>query len=78
MLEKRGGAVLATGQQLKSSYLKSKQRLACALEDGEQLSYGVREEHRISLAFFAQMRYSLEAAGLLDRPEARTDREVPF
>lgn len=51
MLEKRGGAVLATWAQLQRSYLHSKKRASQALEAAVLWSYSIREEHRISLAF---------------------------
>ena len=79
MLEKRGKAVLATKKQLEGSYLKSKRRTAESLRAGEQLSYGVREEHRLSLAFMEQMREALESRGLWDQPAARTSsRALPY
>jgi hypothetical protein len=72
MLEKRGGAVLATGPQLERSYLRSKERLAQALRAGEPLSYGAREEHRVSLAFVDRMQAVLAAQGRWDAPARRT------
>ena len=79
MLEKRGKAVLATQKQLRGSYLSSKNWMSQALAAGEHLSYGVREEHRISLAFFDRMRSALDAIGRWDQPAARTnDGEVPY
>jgi hypothetical protein len=78
MLEKRGKAVLATQKQLECSYLSSKKRMSEALTAGEHLSYGVREEHRISLAFFDRMRAALDAIGRWDQPAVCTDGEVPY
>jgi hypothetical protein len=78
MLEKRGKAVLATQKQLEGSYLKSKRRMSQTRTAGEHLSCGVREEHRISLAFLDRMRSALEAIRRWDQPVARTDGEVPY
>ena len=80
MLQKRGKAVLATQKQLEGSYLKSKKRLLQALVAGEHLSYGVREEHRISLAFLDRMQSALDVIGRWDQPAARTsdNEEVPY
>jgi hypothetical protein len=78
MLEKRGKAVLATQKQLKCNYLSSKNWMSKALIAGETLSYGVREEHRISFAFFERMRTALDAIGKWDQPAVCTDVEVPY
>jgi hypothetical protein len=78
MLEKRGKAVLATQKQLECSYLSSKNRMSEALIAGEHLSYGVREEHRISFGFLERMRRALDAIGLWGQAAARTDGEVPY
>jgi hypothetical protein len=59
VLQKRGKAVLATTKQLRSSYLSSKRRIDEGLRSGGGLSYGVREEHRISMRFFERMRSAL-------------------
>jgi hypothetical protein len=48
-------------------YLESKQFLFSAVKEALRLSFGVREEHRISLAFFDQMKESLEASGDWDQ-----------
>lgn len=66
-LQKRGKAVLATAKQLQSSYLSSKQRLDEGLRSGVRLSYGVREEHRISMRFFERMRSVLSGRQEQDR-----------
>ncbi len=80
MLEKRGKAVLATKAQLKASYIHSKNRVAKAFASGTPLSYGVREEHRISLAFFEQMQTALEVEGKWEQlpATARTSQEAPY
>lgn len=68
MIEKQGRAVLVSDPRLRKSYQASKKRLFTSLAEGSMLSYGVREEHRISLAFFDRVRISLEATGNWDVP----------
>jgi hypothetical protein len=68
MIEKQGRAVLATNSRLRDSYQASKRRLFTALSEGSGLSYGIREEHRISLAFFEQMQPRLVYTGDWDSP----------
>ena len=78
MLEKRSRAVLATASQLKKSYLHSKKRASQALEAAILWSYGVREEHRISLAFLDRMTTALRDLDLWDQPAHRMCPEVPY
>ena len=54
--------------KVRESYRKSKARLSSALKEGQKKSYGVREEHRISLLLFRQIRDSLTAAGTWEQP----------
>ena len=67
MLQRQGksGGSAPIGR-IKASYLNSKSRLFDALEDGNRLSYGVREEHRISLSFFRQLIEALRRDGNWD------------
>ena len=78
MLEKRGRAVLATASQLKGSYLYSKKRASQALEAATLWSYGVREEHRVSLAFLDRMIAALRDMDLWDQPAQRVCPEIPY
>jgi len=63
MLQQQGRAHLTPNSKLQSSYNASKQRLWRSIKEGINLSYGVREEHRISLNFFNRVRTSLQSTG---------------
>ena len=71
MLEHVAGATTATRRQLEESFLKSKQRLANAVKEAFNKSYGVREEHRVSLTFLGRIKASLQSAGKWDQPATR-------
>ncbi len=78
MVDQQGKAVTATASQLKGSFQASKSRLACSLQDGEKRSFGVREEHRISLAFLLEMKHKLERIGSWDRLPTSNPSNQPF
>jgi hypothetical protein len=63
MLQQQGKGRATTPEQIRRCYIASKERLYRALLESRKLSFGVREEHRISLAFFDRLRQTLEAGG---------------
>ena len=67
LIEQAGGRQLVSAAQVRESYAKSKRRLAHALAEGRTKSYGIREEHRVSLALFRRMRAGLVAQGLWEQ-----------
>ena len=71
MLEHVVSATTATRRQLEESFLKRKQRLANGIKEAFHKSYGVREEHRVSLTFLRRMKASLQSAGKWDQPSTR-------
>lgn len=66
------GSTRVTKESLICNYQASKERLFNAIEDSRGISFGVREEHRISLPFLDRLRSSLEAAGKWDAIPDRT------
>ena len=63
MIKQQGRAGLTPDSRLRVSYQASKRRLFTSLKKGLKTLYGVREKHRISLAFFERMRSCLETTG---------------
>lgn len=59
MIRHQGKGSAATRNQLRNSYIDSKGRLSQSLNDSMKRSYGVREEHRVTLEFFRRMVQSL-------------------
>lgn len=45
---------------------------------GKHKSYGVREEHRISLAFFDRMQAALQAARQWEQPAVQMQHAAPY
>jgi hypothetical protein len=78
MIDKQGGSRTATTKQLEGSYCRSKIRLANCLHSGFQKSYGIREEHRISLALLHRIRIILEQRGNWSRPVDCSQQIPPF
>ena len=60
------------------NYQASKERLFNAIEDSRGISFGVREEHRISLSFLDRLKSGLEAAGEWDTIPDRTDAYLGY
>lgn len=54
-LQKQGGGVSFNEKKLVTSYLHAKGRARANLQDNERRSYGVREEHRVSLAMMDEI-----------------------
>ena len=63
MLRQVGKGQSTKAKKIFESYKASKERLYHALCASRKLSFGVREEHRISLAFFDRLKESLEQSG---------------
>ena len=66
MVDQEGGAVTTTTARLKGSFLDSKIRIANGLHECKNKSYRVREEHRVSFAFFYRIKTALEAVDCWD------------
>jgi hypothetical protein len=77
MIRHQGKGSAATRKQLKQSYINSKSRLSQNVKDGMKMSYGVREEHRITLAFFQRMVESLSEADEEQLPEV-SQASLPY
>ncbi|OBT60329.1 hypothetical protein VE03_10768, partial [Pseudogymnoascus sp. 23342-1-I1] len=75
MLRQQGKGAPTPASHIKRSYLDSKSRLRGAINHGFQLSYGVREEHRVSLAFLDRVREALQATGDWDVARGLTDAD---
>jgi hypothetical protein len=73
MLQQQGKGRATTPEQIRRCYIASKERLYRALLESRKLSFGVREEHRISLAFFDRLRQTLEAGGDWETVRQLTD-----
>ena len=78
LIEQAGGGRPVSAAKVKESYRSSKVRLASALSEGQKKSYGVREEHRVSLTFLRQIKESLTAAGTWEQPPHLTVAQYPF
>src|SRR6267154_210565 len=61
MIRQQGKHFTVTPQQATKSYVESKTRLFDAFKEARHMSYGTREEHRISLTFFNQVIDHLQA-----------------
>ena len=78
LLEQAGGRQTTNAAKIKENYQSSKNRLANALSEGQKKSYGVREEHRISLTFFRRIMESLVATGDWAQAPSLTVADYPF
>ena len=54
-LQQQGGGPAFNERTCKESYKHSKQRVASSLQDNQRRSYGVREEHRVSLTMMDEI-----------------------
>ena len=54
-LQQQGGGSAFNERTCKESYKHSKQRVASSLQDNQRRSYGVREEHRVSLTMMDEI-----------------------
>lgn len=70
MITIQGKRYTVPNKQLRGNYQGAKHRFYESLLDGNKISYGVREEHRISLTFFGRMRASLESSGTWDQSQS--------
>lgn len=68
LIEEAGKGRPVTAAKVKKSYCSSKARLSSALREGQKKSYGIREEHRITLLLFRQIRDGLTAGAEWDQP----------
>jgi hypothetical protein len=60
MIQQQGRATLVADSVLRNSYLASKARINRSIIEGQWLSYGVREENRVTFTFMDRMRTSAE------------------
>lgn len=67
MLEYKAKAKTVTTKNLEENWIMSKNRLRHSLREGRRKSYGVREEYRITFAFFRKMQTHLKTHGLWDQ-----------
>jgi hypothetical protein len=70
MITTQGKRYTVPNKQLRGNYQEAKHRFYDALINGNRISYGVHEEHRISLTFFDRMRASLESSGTWDQSQS--------
>jgi len=63
MIDKQGKGSATPTHKLRAGYVRSKDRLCHALQEAKHVSYGIREEHRISLSLLDRLRSSLQASG---------------
>jgi hypothetical protein len=63
LIEQEGGGAPVTAKKVYQGYCQSKNRLSNTLSEGRKKSYGVREEHRITLNFFQRIKRTLETTG---------------
>jgi hypothetical protein len=78
LIEHAGGRKISTAAQVEENFQASKKRLVNALSEGQKKSYGVREEHRISLALLYRLKDSLGASGDWETAPPQTAAQYPF
>ncbi|KAK7178799.1 hypothetical protein PSPO01_15136 [Paraphaeosphaeria sporulosa] len=77
-LQQQGGGPAFTQNVLKKGYLHSKGRANANLKDGRDCSYGIREEHRVSLTMMEEICSYWEQWDLYDDSIYNEDRPLPY
>ncbi|KFZ15728.1 hypothetical protein V502_05438 [Pseudogymnoascus sp. VKM F-4520 (FW-2644)] len=77
-LQQEGGGITFSKGVCEFSYVHSKKRAHANLVDNRWKSYGIREEHRISLTMMEEIYQQWVQWDLYDADDATNDRPLPF